>query len=441
MYIKGFIIKKIIVFMLIFPTYLLALDFSQTYLDAMKAYKAKDFQTSYTLLSKLYLTNLSDVNLNFSLGMSAYETAHYEIALAAFERVEMLSPTNLRNKLEKARTYFMLKMYEEAELSFRVVLNNPQIPKNVRTNIELYLAQVAGVQKKSFTYATVNLDWIYNSNVNTRSLDDTIDTSYGPLKVPEDKLSDSALQFSADIVNIYDIGVTNGFALKNSGSVYIKDYNKENDYNIAYAAYTPSLVYKYTKYTAEMIFGIDTMSLAKNSYLNTLYLMPRFEYAHSNMLKSIAYFKYQRKNFQQSAQSDLDANHYELSYGLQNILTPRSYVQANVTAIKEKKRQGSSPNVDYKEYKLDAIYSNQFTPTYGIELYGEIKKRNYDDLSPLYNFTRRDDTSKTISASISAKVLQTLRVHVKALYSRVDSNQNVFSYQKYTMSLGVTKTF
>lgn len=431
--------KKIIMFMLLFPLYLLALDINQTYLDAMKAYNEKDFQTSYTLLSKLYLTNLSDEKLNFSLGMSAYETGHYEMALASFERVEMLSPNNLRNKLEKARTYFMLKMYEEAELSFREVLDNPLIPKNVRTNIELYLAKVSGAQKKSFTYATINLDWIYDSNVNYGSLNDTY--NIGAASFPTaDERSDTALQFSADIVNIYDIGAANGFALKNRGSLYLKDYNKENSYDIVYLAYTPSLIYKYTKYTAEMIFGLDTMSLAKTSYLNTLYLMPRFEYAHSNTLRSIAYFKYQRKSFQQSAQFDLDANHYELSYGLQNILSPRSYVQANITALEEKKRQGTRIDVDYQEYKLDAVYSNQLTPTYGVELYGEIKKKNYDDYSSLFNSTR-DDTSKTISASISAKMLQTLRVHVKALYSRVDSNQNVFSYQKNTISLGVTKTF
>lgn len=62
-------------------THLNADDISQKqYEFALKSYKAKDFSTSYDLLSKLYITKLSNANLNFYLGRSAYETGHYEMA-------------------------------------------------------------------------------------------------------------------------------------------------------------------------------------------------------------------------------------------------------------------------------------------------------------------------------------------------------------------------
>jgi tetratricopeptide (TPR) repeat protein len=141
-------------------------DLNLQYSKALQAYKAKNFGTSYEIFSKLYLSRLSDAKLNFYFGRSAYETGHYEVALAAFERVEMLDPGNLRNRLEMARIYYMLKMYEDAELAFKEVLANPNIPQNVRTNIELYLSRATKAQKKSFTYATVNLDFLYDSNVN-----------------------------------------------------------------------------------------------------------------------------------------------------------------------------------------------------------------------------------------------------------------------------------
>ncbi len=430
--------KKYIVLLLL-PLCMFALEIERTYSDAMDAYKAKDYQNSYELFSKLYLTKLSDVKLNFNLGRSAYETGHYEIALAAFERVEMLDATNLRNKLEKARTYFMLKMYEDAEIVFKEVLGNPMLPKNVRSNIELYLAKVTGAQKKSFTYATMNLDWVYDSNVNYGSLDDSY--NIGTTSYPTtDEKSDRALQASVDLVNIYDIGEVGAYAIKNRISAYLKDYQKENDYDTQYIGYMPSLVYKYTKYTAEMVVGLDTLTLGKELYLKSVYYMPRLEYAHTNTLRSIVYFKYQTKFFQQAAQSDLNANHYELSYSLQDVLSPRSYAQATIIGIIERKHKGSNIDVDYNEYKLNAIYVNQLTSTYGAEIYGEIRKRKYDDHSTIFDSTR-DDTSETISASLSAKILQTLRFNVKTLYNRVDSNQNVFSYRKYTISIGLVKTF
>lgn len=108
--------------------------------------------------------------------------------------------------------------------------------------------------------------------------------------------------------------------------------------------------------------------------------------------------------------------------------------------VQEKKQKGSRIDVDYSEYKLNTIYVNQFTPTYGGELYAEIKKRKYDDYSSLFDSTR-DDVSRSVSASVSAKILQTLRFKVKALYNRVDSNQDLFGYQKYTVSAGIVKTF
>ncbi|NPA59926.1 MAG: hypothetical protein GXO30_05620, partial [Epsilonproteobacteria bacterium] len=151
--------KKVLLLCICLATFVLASQQNVTlksqYTEAYKAYKAKNFSVSYDIFSKLYLTELSDAKLNFYLGRSAYETGHYSIALAAFERVEMLDGGNLRNKLEKARTYFMLKMYEDAENSFEEVLKNPNIPQNVRTNIEMYLSKVKGVQKKSFTYASI----------------------------------------------------------------------------------------------------------------------------------------------------------------------------------------------------------------------------------------------------------------------------------------------
>ena len=70
-------------------------ELDKQYETALNEYKSGDFKASYEILSKLYMDNLSDADLNFHLGRSAYETGHYEMALAAFERVEMLDEGNL----------------------------------------------------------------------------------------------------------------------------------------------------------------------------------------------------------------------------------------------------------------------------------------------------------------------------------------------------------
>jgi len=431
--------KMLIVMLLTIPLHLLAVEQKDIYTQATDAYKAKDFKTSYSLFSKLYITNLSDANLNFMFGISAYEIGNYNMALAAFERVEMLDPTNLRNKLEKARTFYMLKMYENAELIFKEVLDNPLIPQNVRKNVELYLSRVIKEQKKSFTYVTINVNTLYDSNVNSAPIDDTYNIGITKYATAKEK-SDGAVETSVSIVNIYDIGEANSFAIKNRASLYLKRYFEEDEYDINYFSYMPSLLYKYTKYTVEMAAGVDAMTLGDKSYLQTLSLMPRFEYEHTNTLRSMVHFRYQAKDFKQNDQKDLNANHYELSYGLQSILSPHSYVQANITAVQEKKKRGSRVDVDYDEHKFDVAYANQLTPVYGLELYAQIRKREYDDYSTLFN-SKRDDLAKGVSVGLSIKIFEDLLLRLNARYDRVDSSQDVFSYEKQTLSAGVLKTF
>lgn len=432
--------KIIIAILLIMQVSLMASSKSlnDAYAKGLGYYKQKDFKNSYKVFKTIYLQKLEDVNFTFYFGRSAYETGHYEIALSAFERVGMLDKTSVRNKLEMARTYFMLKMYEDSELAYREVLENPSIPKNIKTNIELSLAKVAKVQKKSFTYATVMLDYIYDSNINYGSIGSY---EYGGSTLGQiASISDTAIQAFANVVNIYDIGYKNGFAIKNSFSLYLKDYLDYNNYNVLFLAYNPSLIYKETSFTAELVAGFDTMELGKKKYLSSISLMPRFEFNHSPTLKSIAHFKYQRKKFEREAQHNLDSNRYELSYALQNILTPRSFLQGNMTAVQEKKVRGSNLYVDFDELNLRLNYANQFTKKYSFDLYAAARSRNYKDHSSGFGSVR-EDIGATGSIGVSMKVRPKLRVKLSTTYQYVNSNQDRFSYQKSTTILGLNKSF
>ena len=411
----------------------------QEYKEALDAYVKKDFSKSYDNFSKLYLSKLSDKKLNFYLGRSAYETGHYEMALAAFERVEMLDPGNLRNRLEMARTYFMLKMYENAESAFKEVLQNPNIPANVRRNIELYLSKVTKVQEKSFTYATINLDWVYDSNVNYGSLDSEYNINTGTLPATQ-KISDNALQLYGDVTNVYDIGDKNGYAVKNRVIAYMKKYAQESAYNVSYISYTPSILYSQTASLIELAISLDNLFLADKNYLQSFSVIPRYEFSHTTTLRSIAYFKYQRKYFQQENAKNLDSNHYELSYALQKILSPRSYIEGKIIGTNEGKVQGSRVDVDYMEYRADISYANQFTPTYAANIFTEYRKRDYSDYSTLFASTRADNAG-TAAVDLNAKVLPSVRLHLKGMYTRVESNQKRYAYEKYTVTFGLNKIF
>jgi len=415
-----------------------ALNVEDEYKKALKAYKQKDYQRSYELLSKLYLTRLSDVDLNYQLGRSAYETGHYEIALAAFERVDMLDEGNIRNKLEMARTYFMLKMYEESKNAFEEVLQNQSIPDNVRKNIEIYLSKTSKVLNRSFTYGVVGLDLLYDTNINFSSSNDYYEINGVKLPTGEEK-GGGALQFLGSVSNIYDIGDKNGFAIKNRLTTLYKGHlNSDNsDYDIGFIAYNPSLLYKETKFTTELELGLDKLYISGDSYLQSLSISPKIDWNHTPTLKSLVSFKYYSKDYNNNS---LDSQMYELSYGLQKILSPRSYVQANLLASKQKKDGGVSVVVDYDEHKLNLNYANQINPTFGYEAIAQLYKRSYKDNTPMFGNTREDNVA-TITAAFMAKVISNTMIKAKLQYSKADSNQEIYSYDKGVVTIGLVTTF
>lgn len=429
--------KISLIFLLLFPLYLMA-SIDETYDKGLVHYKNKDFKQSYTLFKSIYLKKLADVKFNFYFGRSAYETGHYETAIAAFERVEIQDASNLRNKLEMARTYYMLKMYIDSENAYLEVLANPYLPKNIITNIELSLSRVSKVQKRSFTYATVMADIIYDSNVNYGSLGNYEfgGSTLGQIK----ELDSTALEVYANVVNIYDIGSKNGFTIKNSFALYLKDYNEYNAYDVTYLTYNPSLLYKETKYTMELVLGIDLLELDKKKYLSSTSITPRLEYNHSPTLRTITHFKYQDKKFARQAQHNLDARRLELSYGLQDILSPRSYLQGNVLVINEHKLRGTDIYVNFNEYKINTSYANKFTSQYSFNAYAELRNRKYKDYSSGFSSVR-SDLGGTANIGFTVKLMPTLNFKLGTSYEYVESNHERFSYQKYTASAGIIKTF
>ena len=409
------------------------------YNSALSYYKKKDFENSYRLLSKIYTGRLSDTTFNFCLGRSAYETGNFEVALSAFKRVEIQDPKSLRNKLEMARTYEKLNMYKEAKELFSDVLSNPNIPANVRTNLELKLSHIAKSQQKSFTYATINLDYLYDSNVNYGSLDSEYNVNIGKLPAESEK-SDSALQLYTNITNIYTLGNTN-FAIKNKVNLYYKAYMELERYNILYFSYVPSLIYKKANHMGELSFGIDMLELGKIKYLKTYYVAPKYEYKHSMQIRSIVEFNYQKKSFYQTQQKDLDSNHYDMSYALQNILSSSSYIQTTLIGVQERKIQGTRIDVDYNEYKLNMKYANKFTSMFSTEIFAQYRTRSYKDTSKLYFNTKRKDNGGRISTSLFATFFKTYRLHVTGEYNKTHSNHNKYTYQKYVISSGINMTF
>ena len=94
------------------------------------------------LLFKRLLLKPDDLDAGFRYAELETELGDYEAAIGALERILYYDPNLPRVKLQLGMLYFHLRSYEMARNCFDAVLNAPDVPPDIRTEVQTYVAAV-----------------------------------------------------------------------------------------------------------------------------------------------------------------------------------------------------------------------------------------------------------------------------------------------------------
>jgi hypothetical protein len=94
------------------------------------------------LLFKRLLLKPDDLDAGFRYAELETELGDYEAAIGALERMLYYNPNLPRVKLQLGVLYFHLRSYEMARNYFDAVLNTPDVPSDVQTEVQTYIAAV-----------------------------------------------------------------------------------------------------------------------------------------------------------------------------------------------------------------------------------------------------------------------------------------------------------
>lgn len=112
--------------------------------------KAKKWEEANEEAYRLFEKNSDSPKLNFYMGMIAFNLKDYDSAVAAYERVLIVEPNHLIAKLELAKIYFILKMYDQAEEQFELIRQeHPNLPPQITKKIEYFLTAVEDTRKRN----------------------------------------------------------------------------------------------------------------------------------------------------------------------------------------------------------------------------------------------------------------------------------------------------
>lgn len=431
-----------VIAVLAFSTHAYALSSSQqaSYEEAQKLYASKEFSRAYTILSSLYLEALGDAQLNFYLGRSAYEIGEFSIAIGAFERVLTLEPENVYNQLELAKAQRGAGLSAEAEAGFEKVLQYPGLPQTVRENVEYYLSALAKQRQRSFFSAAARAGYLYDSNVNFGSSDDTYTLpAYGTYPATR-SIGDSAHEETLRMTHLYDFGGKGGAMVRNQAGFYNRKYSHEHPYDLMVFSYNPAMIYSDERSLYEVTGGIDNVYLGgKNYYLNYS-LQPKWMYSYSSSLRQTLALKAGRKDYVQTADSALESRDFQIQGGLEYYFTPANSVRGEVVLARQIKNGGDRVDINYNETGANILYTNQWLPMSILQANLSLKRRDYDDYSSLFRSNRIDNTVYG-SINFIQRLTKAVSLEVLGNYNHTDSTISIYHFDKYTLGMSLSTRF
>ena len=130
-----------------------------------------DKRIAADLLFKRLLIKPDDLDAGFRYAELETELGDYEAAIGALERMLYYNPNLPRVKLQLGVLYFHLRSYEMARTYFDSVLAAPDLPADIRTEVQTYLAAVdKAVAINQFSiYGQFGLAYQTNANAGPNS--------------------------------------------------------------------------------------------------------------------------------------------------------------------------------------------------------------------------------------------------------------------------------
>ena len=130
-----------------------------------------DKRIAADLLFKRLLLKPDDLDAGFRYAELETELGDYEAAIGALERILYYNPNLPRVKLQLGVLYFHLRSYEMARNYFDAVINAPDVPSDIRTEVQTYVAAVdKAVAINQFSvYGQFGLAYQTNANAGPNS--------------------------------------------------------------------------------------------------------------------------------------------------------------------------------------------------------------------------------------------------------------------------------
>jgi len=393
-----------------------------------------------------------DIQERFTDAMEAVQAERLNTARAMLRELLADYPTLYRARLELARVDYLTRNFDAAEAQVTEVLNDPDLPPSVKTNLTAFLAQIRDdrrtFEKKHRWSGQVYGGAMYDSNVNFGVARDIVEIGGLNFQVlPGSKpKEDGAAVIDAGALHTYnpgwsfEAGEDSGFVVWQSQfNAYYRRYFEETDYNLGVATLRtgPAWVVP-EKWSASIGLQLDQLWLGDERLALFTTLNPNVTWDVTNQTQLSAGFVITERNYRKDEDDGRDGRLYRGNLGFSTIY------QRGILGL-----QGG---IGYANFDGD---DNRFSYT-GPEgflggtwnawergsLYTSVgyRKFKFKAPEPLFPEARDDDEYRLI---VGARHIfaQTWMVRGEWIYTNNKSNIALYDFDRNQISLGLAKNW
>lgn len=190
--------------------------------SAAYAQPSGDLQAQYDAAFQEMLKKPADLDVLFRFAAVASQTGDLEGAVSALERMLIIDPNLPRVRLELGVLYYRLASYEVARTYLEGALQSPDVPADVRSKAQEFLAQVNKQRNPSRFSGDVFFGVRYQSNANLGPADSSVRLFGQVANLNQAALgaSDWGAVGSAQVRHVYDFGLQDGSQLESNFTAY-----------------------------------------------------------------------------------------------------------------------------------------------------------------------------------------------------------------------------
>ncbi len=408
--------------------------------------KRRQYPQAYVLADRLVEDFEGDTKFDFQYGLAAVETAHYDQALFAFERLVLTEGSQPRYRLELARTHFFLRNLERAQIEFERVLRQ-RPPLEVQQNVKDFLRKITQLQRSVEPKFNASFDMAagFDSNINSATDEEFLPNE--ELIFPVDiRLNDDSRETESGYVSsLFSLGYVSPIDNSSSYDIRLVGATRLNDALDTYdlTTFMMELGYSaYSRYTGPIKWRgagrYQHVQLNGEEFLNTNAGIVQAFYELNSGVNLALGINYGLNTYAQNDDSDLTQT--QLSFSVSSPPKKHSWVVALQAGVDEAEETVNDFNArSYQGLTLQSTNlwgqrrSYYFLLGLVVTEYEAINEALYTEL--------REDTTVNAGVGWRHAFDSHLSIHNDFSWNSADSTLEANSYQRFKAELGVTYSF